>query len=195
MPNKITKQYKKKQKTLINLNRLVGVLFSLDIAVAIAMLQAIFGIFMSYLFLIFRNLLKPLLEIMPIINIAIIVVICGIIVITYSKFYKTLVKREEYDTIIMISAIMIMFKAFTILYIKTIIAISPSMRIIDIYIPLSIMYITAQIIRIGYTKDVNNAKIEYYKQQEKLNRGNNNEQNKEEYNTNYTAHSKINNDK
>lgn len=182
MKNKIAKQYKKKQKTLINLNRLVGVLFSLDIAVAIAMLQAIFGIFMSYLFLIFRNLLKPFLEIMPIINIAIIVVICGIIVITYSKFYKTLVKREEYDTIIMISAIMIMFKAFTILYIKTIIAISPSMRIIDIYIPLSIMYITAQIIRIGYTKDVNNAKIEYYKQQEEQNRSNSNEQNQDKHN-------------
>lgn len=168
MKNKITKQYKKKQKTLINLNRLVGVLFSLDIAVAIAMLQAIFGIFMSYLFLIFRNLLKPFLEIMPIINIAIIVVICGIVVIAYSKFYKTLVKREEYDTIIMMSGIIIMFKAFTILYIRTIIAISPPMKIINIYIPLAIMYITAQIIRIGYTKDVNNAKIAYYKQLEEM---------------------------
>lgn len=168
MTNKITKQYKKKQRTLINLNRLVGVLFSLDIAVAIAMLQAIFGIFMSYLFLVFRNLLKPFLEIMPIINITIIVIICGIIVIAYSKFYKALVKREEYDTIIMMSGITIMFKAFTILYIKTIIAISPSMKIINIYIPLAIMYITAQIIRIGYTKDVNNAKIEYYQQLEEL---------------------------
>lgn len=168
MPNKITKQYKKKQKTLINLNRLVGVLFSLDIAVAIAMLQAIFGIVMSYLFLIFRNLLKPFLEIMPIINIATIVVICGIIVIAYSKFYKTLVKREEYDTILMISGIIIMFKAFTIVYIHTIITISPSLKIINIYIPLAIMYITAQIIRIGYTKDVNNAKIAYYKQLEEM---------------------------
>lgn len=166
MKNKIEKQYKKKQKTLINLNRLVGILFLLDIAVVIAMLQAIFGIFMSYLFLIFRNLFKPFLELMPIINIAIIVIICEIIVIAYSKFYKTLVKREEYETIIMMSAIMIMYKAFTILYIRTILAITPALKIINVYIPLAIMYITAQIIRIGYTKDVNNAKIEYYKQLE-----------------------------